>query len=151
MGSFTGALLIGKVSGSWDRSTFPWFPCLLHLSSHFGKFSGLKTNPHIFLRIWAQEESHCLPHGDAVGALQGKYNSHISLSESESPNNWMNISRRGFQTWRLPWRRLNTILLQFFPFSTRFSFAPWQVSISEDEKQTNLIISRWTCPASTCW
>ena len=61
--------------------------------------------------------------------------------------NLRTICRRGFQTLRLPWRRINMTLLQFFQFSTRYSFVHWQVSVSEHSRRClpkNLII--FFCP-----
>ena len=78
MGSFIGALLIGKVRGWWDPSRpSPMSPLSTQTLSSpcpFNSFPFLcRIEKFLTLsRIWAQEESHCFPDGDAVGALQSK-------------------------------------------------------------------------------
>ena len=145
MGSFIGALLIGKVRSWWVPNSIPFICQPFPLARLNLAFPLPLPILHFLCRIWAQEESHCLPYGDAVGALQSKSDSYIcNLGKWEFQQNYMknlrNIFRRGFQTWRLPWRRVNMTLLQFFQFSTRYSFVHWQVSVSEDSVPNNLII-----------
>ena len=144
MGSFIGALLIGKVRGSWipthlhplsayvnsfpalilsSPCLFPSFTFLCRIEKCFKSFTGSE-----------HKKSHtAFPMEMQLVHYKVNLIYMFARLKSESPkSNWRNISRRGFQIWRPPWRRANTTLLQFFPFSTQYSFVRWQVSLSED-------------------
>ena len=86
MGCFIGALQIGKVRGTWHSNLIsficsPFFSMLIayscRLTSGISCIGSRRSKLLLFAivnfcsyRIWAQEESHCLPNGDAACPLQ---------------------------------------------------------------------------------
>ena len=143
MGSFIGALLIGKVRGSWVPTSFPFIcqPFLFQILSSpclFRSFTFCAGSEHKKSHTAFPMEMQLVHHKVNLMHIFG-----ILESESSTKDIWRNlrnIFRWGFQTWRLPWRRVNMTLLQFFQFSTRYSFVHWQVSVSEYSVPNNLII-----------